>query len=105
MPGSSNDGIAVLVEKNFVKNIKFLIGVDCPFFGKLLYLYMSDGLDMVKVSLATFCESLKVFVLDEDRSKQLKTCFKILDLDRDNKLNIINLLHLYKNIPINTQLG
>lgn len=46
-----------------------------------------------------------MFILDEDRSKQLKTCFKILDLDRDNKLNIINLLHLYKNIPLNTALG
>lgn len=45
MPGSSSDGIAVLVEKNFVKNIKYLIGVDCPFFGKLLYLFMSNGLD------------------------------------------------------------
>lgn len=65
--GSEVDGVAVLVEKNFTQNIKYVIGVDCPFFGKLLYLYMSDGLDLVKITLAKFFESLKSFVLDEDK--------------------------------------
>ena len=29
----------------------------------------------------------------------------MLDIDSDNKLNIINLLHLYKNLPTNSKLG
>ena len=44
-----------------------MIGVDCPFFGKLMYLYMSDGLDLVKITLVRFFEKLKVFVLDEEK--------------------------------------
>lgn len=66
---------------------------------------MSNGLDLVKITLAKFFESLKSFVLDEDKQSQAKIAFKILDLDRDGLLNILNLLHLYKNIPTNTQLG
>jgi len=66
---------------------------------------MSDGLDLVKITLAKFFDKLKAFVLDEDKQAQAKLAFKILDLDRDGLLNIINLLHLYKNIPTNTLLG
>lgn len=39
--GANIDGIAVLTEENFTKNIKHVIGVDEPYFGKCLYLYMS----------------------------------------------------------------
>lgn len=35
----------------------------------------------------------------------MKTSFQILDLDRDGKMNILNLLHLHKNIPSNSLLG
>jgi len=66
---------------------------------------MSDGLDLVKITLVKFFDKLKAFVLDEDKQAQAKLAFKILDLDRDGLLNIINLLHLYKNIPTNTLLG
>jgi len=102
VPGSEVDGVAVLIEKNFTQNIKYVIGVDCPFFGKLMYLYMADGLDLVKITLAKFFEKLRTFVLDEDKQAQAKVAFNILDLDRDGLLNILNLLHLYKNISCNT---
>ncbi len=105
VPGSELDGVAVLLEKNFTDNIKYVIGVDCFFFGKLLYLYMADGLDLVKITMARFFEKLIMFVLDEEKTLQAKTCFKILDLDRDGVLNILNLLHLQVNIPQNTVLG
>lgn len=45
MPGSDIDGVAVLIEKNFTQNIKRVIGTNCPFFGKMLYLYFAQGLD------------------------------------------------------------
>jgi hypothetical protein len=75
VPGAEQDGVAVLLEKNFTKNIKYVIGVDCPFFGKLMYLYMSKGLDKVKITLAKFFEGFRVFVLDEDKQKMMKTSF------------------------------
>lgn len=45
VPGSDIDGVAVLLEKSFTQNIRNVIGVDCPFFGKMLYLYFAEGLD------------------------------------------------------------
>lgn len=36
---------------------------------------------------------------------QNKACFQILDIDRDGVLNIVNLLHLYKNIPSRSLVG
>lgn len=105
IPGSEIDGVAVLLEENFVKNIKFVIGTDCPFFGKMLYLYFAEGLDQVKVTLSKFVQGLKIFVLDEEKQNQQKTCFKILDIDRDGVLNIINLAYLQKGIPAKSTFG
>ena len=56
-----------LTEKNFSQNIKFVIGVECPFFCKMLYLYFADGYDKVKINLTKFIEGLKPYVSDEDR--------------------------------------
>ena len=82
-----------------------MIGTDCTFFGKMLYLYFAQGLDQVKVTLVHFIKGLKVFVLDEDKVLQQRTCFNILDIDRDGALNIINLMHLYKNSPTRSVFG
>ena len=35
------EGIAALTENCFIKNIKEIIGVDEPYFGKMLYLWMA----------------------------------------------------------------
>ena len=35
------DGVAILTEANFMRNIKHVIGVDEPYFGKCLYLWMA----------------------------------------------------------------
>ena len=51
MKGSHIDGIAVLTEENFMKNIKYVLDVDEPFFGKMLYLHMSQGYDRAKITL------------------------------------------------------
>mmetsp|Transcript_9887 Transcript_9887/g.14961 ORF Transcript_9887/g.14961 Transcript_9887/m.14961 type:complete len:102 (+) Transcript_9887:376-681(+) len=47
-----------LVESNFVNNFKVVFGEDCPFFGKMLYLYMARGYDRSKISLLRFVECL-----------------------------------------------
>lgn len=42
---------------------------------------------------------------NENRLNHNKIAFKILDLDRDNALNIINLLDLQTNLKPNTLIG
>ena len=98
------EGISVLTEANFTKNIKHVIGVDNAFFGKLLYLYFAKGMDQAKITLAMFVEGLRPYA-GEERLLQNQSSFRILDLDQDRELNILNLLHLFKNLPTNTNLG
>ena len=71
----------------------------------MLYLYMSEGYHIKKISLYRFIESLYPLFDNDSRLHHNKIAFKILDIDRDNQLNIINLLDLQKNIPYNTLLG
>lgn len=52
-----------------------------------------------------FFEGLKPYTNDEERVRHAKTTFKILDLDNDGVLNVINLLHLHKNIQDTTPMG
>jgi len=83
-----------LTEENFMQNSKAVFGVDCPFFGKLLYLYMARGFDRAKISLHRFIESLHPLFNPDNRQNYPKIVFEILDIDRDQQLNIMNLLHL-----------
>ena len=52
-----------------MKNIKFVIGVDCPYFGKILYLYFAKGYDKAKITMARFFEGLKPYVNEDEKSK------------------------------------
>lgn len=45
---------AVLVEENFIKNIKYVIGTDCPFLGKLLFLHMGGGFGKARITMLTW---------------------------------------------------
>lgn len=87
-----------LEEHHFTKNFVKVFGVDCPFFGKLLYLYMAKGKDKAKISLLRFLECLYPLFNSENRQNHNKIAFKILDIDNDNSLNILNLLHLKMNL-------
>jgi len=106
IPGSQNaEGVAVLTEANFIKNIKYVLGegIDEPYFGKMIYLWMSRGFDRAKITINDFIEHLLPF-RGEDKAKQHRLCFKILDLDHDKALNILNLLHLHKYLQPRTLL-
>jgi len=46
------------MEKHFIDNFEKVFGDDCPFFGKMLYLYMARGFDRAKISLLRFFECL-----------------------------------------------
>ena len=95
IPGAHIDGVAALTEENFIKNIKHVLGVDEPYFGKMLYLWMSNGYDRAKITILDFFEALIPF-RDDNKELQHRICFKILDIDQDRNLNILNLLHLNK---------
>ena len=41
----------------------------------------------------------------DDKNEQLKVCFRILDIDHDRILNILNLLHLHKYLQPRTMLA
>ena len=56
--------MCVLVEENFVKNIKHVIGVDDPYFGKLLYLWLAQGFDRQKITICDFIEWFAPFRTD-----------------------------------------
>ena len=55
------------MEKDFVNNFKNVFGHDCPFFGKLLYLYMSNGYDRQRISLLRFIECMFALFNSENR--------------------------------------
>ena len=103
--GSIVNGRAVLLEENFTRNIKYVIGTDCPYFGKLLFLYLGGGFDRARINLQDWFKFFGSFADDDDRLTQQQLCFDVLDIDRDGLLNILNLLHLYKNLPPTSALG
>jgi hypothetical protein len=105
VPAATRDGFAVLTEHNFKTNIKNIIGYDAPYFGKLLYIYLSGGRDQVKITLAEWYKFLAVFLEEGECKPQLRICFKLLDIDNDGCLNVLNLLHLQKNISNTSPLG
>ena len=61
LPDSEVDGVPFLTEKHFTQNIKRVTGYDCPYFGKLLYLYFAKGLDKSRVTMVRFFEGLAPF--------------------------------------------
>ena len=83
-----------ITEKHILANFERVFGVSCPYFGKILYLYMSKGYDRAKISFLRFLECLYPFMNNEDRNSHNKIAFQMLDIDNDNSLNILNLLHL-----------
>ena len=45
VPHTMNDGVPFLIEQNFTKNIGEVTGYHSEFFGKMLYLFFSNGYD------------------------------------------------------------
>jgi hypothetical protein len=51
IPDCETDGQPYLTERHFINNIKYVIGIECDFFGKMLYLYFANGYDKAKISM------------------------------------------------------
>ena len=54
----------MLLEENFIKNIHKVIGEDEPYFGKMLYLWMSKGYNRVKINIYKYIELFLLFLDD-----------------------------------------
>ena len=66
---------------------------------------MAEGYDRKKISFFRFLQALYPMQDPDNRLNYNKIPFKILDMDRDGTLNILNILHLIKNIPTKSGLG
>ena len=66
---------------------------------------MGGGYDKARINMMTWFRYFAPFYRDEDRLLHLKLSFKLIDIDRDGYLNILNLLHLYKNVPGSSDFG
>ena len=93
-----SETVIYLEEKHFIQNFHQVFGPgprrEQEFFGKLLYIHMSKGYDRAKISYHRFLECFYPLFNQENRQNHNKIAFKILDMDNDNSLNILNLLHL-----------
>lgn len=105
VPNTDAEGVPFLVEENFTQNISEVIGCECEFFGKMLYLYMAHGKDKQRIYMPRFFSSLQPFCNDDEKMRHNRTAFAIMDIDGDQLLNVVNLLHLHKNVPTNTEFG
>jgi hypothetical protein len=81
-----------LTEKDLIKNISKVFPNAPGYFGKILYMYMSNGYDRVKISFLRFCECMYPLVNPDNRFVYNKLAYNILDIDRDGCLNILNLI-------------
>jgi hypothetical protein len=66
LPGSSYEGFAVLTEQNLKQNIKHVIGYDCPYLGKMIYLLLSGGHLESKITLSKWYRFFSSFYKEED---------------------------------------
>jgi len=64
----------------------------------MLYIYMARGYDKVRISFLRFLECLYPIHNPENRFNHNKIAFHMYDIDRDGELNILNLMHLMKNV-------
>ena len=56
---------------------------------------MSKGYDKTKISFLRFLECLYPLYNNDNRQNHNKIAFKILAIDNDGQLNILNLVHLH----------
>jgi hypothetical protein len=100
-----NEDKCYLTEEDIVGNMKNIFGYHSPYFGKLLYLMLSGGLDKAKISMSTFIKELLVFKKEDVHYVYNTFAFRLYDLDHDGVLNVMNLLHLQINIPYSSLVG
>ena len=103
--GNIQENQIYLEESDIVNNFDRVFGYPCPYFGKILYLFLSGGQHRMKIDLLKMIKALWPLYDKDNQMNQNKIAFQILDIDRDDSLNILNLLDLQKNLSPQTPLG
>jgi hypothetical protein len=94
-----------LTELDIITNLKNVFGYDCTYFGKMLYLMLSDGVDKAKIPLSRFIKRFQLLKKEDVQATFNSIAFCLYDIDHDEQLNIMNLLHLQMNIPLTSVVG
>ena len=85
--------------------MKNVFGYECHYFGKMIYLLLSGGNDKAKISMSKFIQEFNILKGEDLNSLFNTLAFRLYDIDRDNLLNIMNLLHLQMNVPPSSLVG
>ena len=74
-----------LIESDIITNMKNVFGYDCTYFGKMLYLMLSDGIDKAKISLSRFIKRFQLMKREEDVQTTTfnSIAFCLYDIDHD----------------------
>jgi Ca2+-binding EF-hand superfamily protein len=81
-----------LNEGHFMNNLKYVFGFDCPYLSRMLYLHASNNMNKAKIPLSRLIVAFMALTGDRQKVGEYnKLVFKILDVDRDGQLNILNL--------------
>jgi hypothetical protein len=94
-----------LTEEDIITNFKNVFGYDCTYFAKLIYLLLSGGYDKQKISMTRFVKEFMILKGEDIHYAFNSLAFKLYDVDRDDSLNLMNLLHLQMNIAPTSLVG
>jgi hypothetical protein len=79
-------------------------GFSCNIMGKLLYLYLSKGADFAMINFARFVTAFMP-VLSDYSEVRGEVPFRIMDIDSDGFLNILNILQVHHNLTSRSASG
>jgi hypothetical protein len=79
-------------------------GFSCNIMGKLLYLYLSKGADFAMINFARFVTAFMP-VLSDYSEVRGEVPFRIMDIDGDGLLNILNILQVHHNLTSRSASG
>ena len=71
----------------------------------MIYLLLSNGYDKMKIPMSRFIKEFMILKGEDIHSLFNTLAFKLYDIDRDNALNVMNLLHLQMNVPPTSLVG
>jgi len=94
-----------LTEETIIKGFHNVFGYDCPFFARLIYLFLAHGFDKSKIGLSRIIQEFQILLKEDQGELHNKLIFKIYDYDRDGELTILNLLNLQQSISVRSKVG
>jgi hypothetical protein len=91
------DWLAITEETLRENFAKVFGGFSCNIMAKLLYVYISRGADFAMINFLRFTEAFMPVMSDYSEVRG-EVPFRVLDIDNDGKLNILNILQVHHNL-------